>query len=177
VAHGGRDTSCSSSHRNGTMLWMWENDQLYHVHWFVHLRVSLSLSVCVCVCVCLGLYIGPAAVEMMLNEQMYCAPCHLSISPSLHLSIWVSPQIDESRYISHHGDKVECGMTGISNLHHKQWNSNYQPAQTISPAVTFGPRYRSIIHRHSCLAATTKKENGKKNVKEAAEGPDILILV
>lgn len=102
-----------------------------------------------------GLHIQP--VEMMLNEQMHCALFHLSISA------FVCPQIDKHGDICHHQDKVECALTGISNLHNKQWNSNYQPAQTIFPAVTFGPWYCSIIHRHSRLAEKKKKE---KKLKE-----------
>lgn len=119
--------------------------------------VFVSVSDCVCVCVW-GLYRGPA-LEMMLNERMYCALCHLSISAI------VSPQTDKHRDICHHQDKVECRMTGISNLHNKQWNSNYQPAQTIFPAVTFGPRDCSIIHRHSRLAEKKKKRERKKNLQ------------
>lgn len=136
-------------------------------------NVFVSVSVRVCV---RGLYRGPA-VEMMQNERMYCALCHLSISPL------VSPQIDKPRDICHHQDKVECGMTGISNLHNKQWNSNYQPAQTISPAVTFGPQDCSIIHRHSRLANKKKREREEKGEKilksggEGSRGPDILMLV
>lgn len=126
-------------------------------------RLSLQriecLSVCdvsVGECVCVwewerGLYSGPA-VEMMLNEQIYCALCHLSTSSS------VSPQIDQRGDICHHWDKVECEMRGISNLHNKQWNSNYQPLQTIFPALTFGLQDCSIIHCH-CLTGK-KKERG-----------------
>lgn len=114
-----------------------------------------------CLCLCQwqcvheyvwGLYRRPVE-EMMLNEQIYCALFHLSISA------FVSPQIDKHSNICHHQDKVECGMTGISNLHNKQWNSNYQPAQTIFPAVTFGLWDCSIIHQYSRLAE--KKERKK----------------
>lgn len=118
-----------------------------------------------------GLRRRPAVVTM-LNEQKYCALCHLSISAR------VCAQIDERRNICHHWDKVECGMTGISNLHNKQWNSNYQPPQTIFPAVTFGPQDCSIIHRHSRLAE--KKSREKEKLKErggSSPGSDVLMLV
>lgn len=143
--------------------------------------VHLTVCLCLLTVTAYSLRVRPiqrtTAVEMMLNERMHCALCHLSISAL------VSPQIDKRRDICHHQDKVECGMTGISNLHNKQWNSNYQPAQTIFPAVTFGPRDCSIIHRHSRLVEKKKERErkGKKKIKksggEGSRGPDILMLV
>lgn len=143
---------------------MWENDQLNQIHGFVSIDELANDRLCLCQRVCVGvrgLYRRQEAVTM-LNEQIYCALCHLSISAL------VSPQIDKRRDICHHRDKVECGMTGISNLHNKQWNSNYQPAQTIFPAVTFGPQDCSIIHRHSRLRSK-KKRRERKKIKRAWE--------
>lgn len=97
-----------------------------------------------------------ATQAMMLNERMH--EWHLSISAS------ACPQTHKHRGICHHRDKVECGMTEISNLHNKQWNSNYQPVQTIFPAVTFGLWDCSIIHWHSRLAG--EKKNRRIKLKE-----------
>lgn len=110
------------------------------------------------------------AEEAMLNEQMHCAWWHLSISARL------CPQTEKCRDICHHPDKAEYGMTEISNLHNKQWNSNYHPTQTIFPAVTFGLWDCSIIHW--CSPLCWKKGKSNKSVREkAAEGRVALILV
>lgn len=119
-----------------------------------------SMQLCVCVC-CVS------RTEDQLWRRCWMSECIVlhAISPSLP---WLPPPDRDD--ICHHQDKVECGMTGISNLHNKQWNSNYQPAQTIFPAVTFGPQDCSIIHWHSRLAERKKKKKWKKEkIKRARE--------
>lgn len=66
--------------------------------------------------------------------------------------------------ICRHSDQVECGMTGISNLHNKQWNSNYQPSANNFPRCDISTWDCSIIHRHSVLGR--KKKNKRKESRQ-----------
>lgn len=117
--------------------------------------MHLPMSVTVCVCVC----VRERPIQRTSSGDDAEWANVLCFMPSLHLCLSVSPDRQATRDICHHQDKVEYGMRGISNLHNKQWNSNYQPEQTIFPAVTFGPRDCSIIHCHSRL---TEKKGGEK---------------